>query len=174
MASNIPPPEPMRMTGDLHSHWTNFRSEFEDYMLATGIDKAEKPVQAAALRRKDRHHVYKHNLGLTEEEQKDAGAILDKLGQYFTPTKNVIFERYVFGNLKQEDGESVDAFVTRLREKAATCEYGAIRDELIGDRLVLRITDEGARRRMLREKDLPFGGGGLLTLAVQWRCWTIS
>ena len=84
-------------------------------------------------------------------------------------------ERYVFGNLKQEDGESVDAFDTRLREKAATCEYGAIRDELIGDRLVLGITDEGARRRMLREKDLHLGrGGGLLTLAVQWRCWTIS
>ena len=120
------------MTGDLHCHWASFRSEFEDYLLATWIDKAEKPVQAATLRRlmgKDCHHVYKHNLGLTEEEQKDAGAILDKLGQYFTPSKNVIFERYVFGNLKQEDGESVDAFVTRLREKAATCEYGALRED---------------------------------------------
>ena len=97
-------------------------------MLATGIDKAEKPVQAAALRRKDRHHVYKHNLGLTEEEQKDAGVIFDKLGQYFTPTKNVIFERYVFGNLKQEDGESVDAFVTRQRERerAGTCEQACL------------------------------------------------
>ncbi|CAL8236045.1 unnamed protein product [Boreogadus saida] len=29
---------------------------------------------------KDCHHVYKHNLALTEEEQKDAGAILDKMG----------------------------------------------------------------------------------------------
>ena len=49
-------------------------------MLETGIDKAGKPVQAATLRSlmgKDRHHVYKHNLVLTEEEQKDAGAILD-------------------------------------------------------------------------------------------------
>ena len=158
------------MTGDLHCHWASFRSEFEDYLLATGIDKAEKPVQAATLRRlmgKDCHHVYKHNLGLTEEEQKDAGAILDKLGQYFTPSKNVIFERYVFGNLKQEDGESVDAFVTRLREKAATCEYGALRDELIRDRLVLGITDEGARRRMLREKDLKLEGAIDIVRAVE-------
>ena len=49
-------------------------------MLATGIDKAEKPVQAATLRRlmgKDCHNVYKHNLGLKEEEQNDTGAILD-------------------------------------------------------------------------------------------------
>ncbi|CAK6977188.1 uncharacterized protein LOC117548545 [Scomber scombrus] len=148
MASNILPPEPVKMTGDLHSSWASFRSEFEDYLLATGINKAEKPVQAATLRRlmgKDCHHVYKHNLELTVEEQQDTGATLDKLGQYFKPSKNVIFERYVFGNLKQEEGESVDAFVTRLREKVATCEYGAIRDELIRDRLVLGITDEGAR-----------------------------
>lgn len=65
----------------------------------------------------------------SEQEQKDTGTILDKLGQYFTPTKSVIFERYVFGNLKQEEGEPVDAFVTRLREKAA--------HKLIRDRLVL-------------------------------------
>ena len=61
-------------------------------------------------------------------------------------------------HLKQEEGESLDAFVTRLREKAATCEYGAIRDELRRDRLVLGITDEGARQRMLREKGLQLEG----------------
>lgn len=31
---------------------------------------------------KDGHQVYKYNLGLTAEERKDAGATLDKLGQY--------------------------------------------------------------------------------------------
>lgn len=129
-------------------------------MLATGLDKAAC------------HHVYKHNLKLTADEQKDAGAILDKLGQYFRPTSNVIFERYVFGNLKQEEGEPVDAFVTRLWEKAATCEYGAIRDKLIRDRLVLVISDEGATRCMLREKDLKLEGA--IDIGVQWRCWTIS
>ncbi|XP_034052535.1 uncharacterized protein LOC117533010 [Gymnodraco acuticeps] len=157
MASSIPPPEPMKMAGDIHGNWVSFRAEFEDYLLATGLSEKVKPVQAAALRRlmgNDCRHVYKHNLGLTADQQKDAGAIVVALEQYFTPAKNVIFERYVFGNLKQEDGELLDAFATRLREKAASCEYGATKDELIRDRLVLGITDEGARRRLLREKDL--------------------
>lgn len=69
----------------------------------------------------DRFHVYRHNLRLTADQQKDVGAILDALEHYFTPVKNVTFERYVFGCLKQEEGELVDAFVTRLRQKAATC-----------------------------------------------------
>lgn len=65
---------------------------------------------------KDCHHVYKHNFGLTAQEQKDAGGILNKLLQYFTSTRKVIFERYVFGNLKQEEGEPVDVFVTREKK----------------------------------------------------------
>lgn len=48
---------------------------------------------------------------------------------------------FFFWNLKLEEGEPVDAFVTRLREKAATCEYGAIRDELIRNRL-MRVLDD--------------------------------
>ena len=99
-------------------------------------------------------HIYNNNLGLTAGQQEDVAVILIELGKYFSPTKNVIFERYVFGNLKQEEGETIDAFVTRMREKAASCEYGGLRDELIRDRLVLGITDERARRRLLREKDL--------------------
>lgn len=145
------------MTGDIHSNWVSFRAEFEDYLLATGLSVKEKPVQAAALRRlmgNDCRHVYTHNLGLTEDQQKDADAILDALGTYFTPVKNGIFERYVFGRLKQEDGELIDSFVTRLREKAAACEFGTMKDELIRDKLVLGITDEGARHCMLRERDL--------------------
>ena len=96
-----------------------------------------------------------HNLGLTAEQQDDVAAIVTALGKYFSPAKNVIFERYVFGSLKQEEGETIDAFVSRMKEKAALCEYEGLRDQLIRDRLVLGITDGGARRRLLREKNSP-------------------
>lgn len=145
------------MSGDLSSNWASFRADFEDYLLATGLLKKDADVQAATLRRlmgSECRHIYKHNLGLTQDQQKDVKAILEALEAYFTPTKNVIFERYVFGNLRQEEGETIDAFVTRLREKAATCEYGPLKEQLIRDRLVLGITDEDARRRLLRGKDL--------------------
>ncbi|KAF3840207.1 hypothetical protein F7725_018924 [Dissostichus mawsoni] len=44
MASSIPPPEPMKMAGDIHGNWASFRAEFEDYLLATGLSEKEKPV----------------------------------------------------------------------------------------------------------------------------------
>lgn len=67
------------------------------------------------------------------------------LERYFTLAKNVIFKRYVFGLLEQDEEETIDVFITRLREQAASCEYGALRDKLIRARLVLGLTDEGAR-----------------------------
>lgn len=91
----------------------------------------------------DCRHVYKHNLGLKQVQQKDVAATLVAVERYFTPAKNVIFERYVFNNLKQEEAETIDGFFTKLGEK---CE--ALRDEPIRDRLVLGITEEGGRRRL--------------------------
>ncbi|XP_019747606.1 uncharacterized protein LOC109528957 [Hippocampus comes] len=99
-------------------------------------------------------HIYKHNLGLTEEHGKDADAILDALETYFKPARNIIFERFVFGTCKQDEGEPIDSFITKLREKAASCEYGQLKEELIRDRLVLGVSDENVRRRLLRQKDL--------------------
>lgn len=157
MATNIPPPEEMKLSGDVANNWDNFKTEFEDYSLASGLAEKDKKVQAATLRRvmgSQCRHVYKHNLNLSEAQQKDVKAILDALEGYFKPKRNVIFERFVFGNCKQDEGEPIDSFVTKLREKAASCEYGGLREELIRDRLVLGISDESVRRRLLREKDL--------------------
>ncbi|KAK7933832.1 hypothetical protein WMY93_004728 [Mugilogobius chulae] len=157
MATSIPPPEDMKLTGDVATNWDNFRTEFEDYSLASGLAEKDKKVQAATLRRvmgSECRHVYKHNLTLSAEQQEDVKAILDALESYFKPKRNVIFERFVFGNCKQDESEPIDSFVTRLREKAASCEYGELREELIRDRLVLGISDESVRRRLLREKDL--------------------
>lgn len=157
MAVTIPPPSPMKLSGNLSANCDIFRAEYEDYALATELVSKPKEVQAATLRSvmgPECRHVYKHNLTLSAAEQADVTVILNSLEQYFKPAKNVIYERYLFGCCKQEEGEPIDCFVTRLREKAATCEYGALRDELIRDKIVIGITNENTRRRLLREKDL--------------------
>uniref|UniRef100_A0AAZ3SA70 Uncharacterized protein n=1 Tax=Oncorhynchus tshawytscha TaxID=74940 RepID=A0AAZ3SA70_ONCTS len=107
MAANIPPPNPMVLTGDWNTNWDNFRDEFEDYALATGLHEKPNEVQAATLRSlmgSECRHIYRHNLTLTARLQCDAKAILDALENYFKPARNVIYERFVFGSCKQEEG----------------------------------------------------------------------
>lgn len=84
------------MSGDISNNWDIFRAEFEDYELATGLIEKPEEVRAAALRclmGNECRHICSHNIVLTEAQAKNPKAILDALGAYFKPAKNVIYER---------------------------------------------------------------------------------
>ncbi|KAK0150908.1 Nostrin [Merluccius polli] len=71
-----------------------FRVKFKDFLLATGLQEKSKEVKAASLRwlmGNEWCHIYMHSLTLTEEHKKDADAVLNALGGYFMPVKNVIY-----------------------------------------------------------------------------------
>lgn len=55
---------------------------------------------------------------------------------------------------EQNQGESVDSYVTRLRKFASSCEFGTLTDELIRDKLVIGLNDRGTKGKLLREKSL--------------------
>ena len=50
--------------------------------------------------------------------------------------------------------KNLSKVVTRLRKLAASCDYGALTDELIRDRLVIGLKNQGDKVRLLREKSL--------------------
>ena len=74
---------------------------------------------------------------LAREEERKYGKVKDKLGQHFIIKRNVIFERAKFNMRKQEPGEPVDAFIGDLHCLSEHCEFRALRDELIRDRIVM-------------------------------------
>ena len=63
----------------------------------------------------------------------------------------MVYEGYVFNSCCQKPDETVDCFVNRLRKLASFCQYGALTDEMIRDRLVTGIQDKGAKARLLQE-----------------------
>ena len=52
----------------------------------------------------------------------DYATAMTKLDTYFNPKKNVDLETFKFRQATQQEGETVDQFVTRLRKLAATCD----------------------------------------------------
>ena len=65
--------------------------------------------------------------------------------KYCTSETNIIYERYLFINRSQEASESIDTYATTLCTKAASCEFGALHDDLIRDRIVCGIRDNSVR-----------------------------
>ena len=81
------------------------------------------------------------SFSLTEGEQVDFAKVQAKFEEYFVKRRNVIYERAKFNRRRQEQGESVDVFITSLYSLAEHCGYGLLHDEMIRDRIVVGIID---------------------------------
>ena len=90
----------------------------------------------------------------TDGDEKNISKILEKFENYCTPRKNITLERHIFNTRTQQPGESIDHYVTDLRKKASSCEFGTLHDSLIRDRIVCGICSDHTRSRLLKEADL--------------------
>ena len=66
--------------------------------------------------------------------------LLQKCEKYCNPRRNITFERHKFFTCIQEPTESIDQYVTELRTKASTCEFGELCKSLIRERIVCGIS----------------------------------
>ena len=63
-------------------------------------------------------------------EDKDYKKAVEKLNEYFSPKKNVLFETHKFRQLKQVTEETIDQYCTRLRQQAIICEFSNSENEI--------------------------------------------
>ena len=72
-------------------------------------------------------------LPISEADKKDLSKVIKALEDYFEPKVNIVHERFQFSTATQGHGEPIDAFVTRLRKLASTCNFGSLADEFLRD-----------------------------------------
>jgi len=92
--------------------------------------------------------------GLSADDKKKIKAVTDKFEAYFIKRKNYVYERAKFNRRMQQEGEPVDSFITALYSLAENCNYGALREELIRDRIVIGIKDLTLSERLQCMEDL--------------------
>ena len=153
---NFPLPSPRNCRGDVAGNWDFFKQQWNDYEIATGLDKRDESIRLATLRSamgRDCLQIFL-NLKLSVEDRKKVDKCLEALELYFKPTRNVVYKRYVFNTCVQQSDEAVQSYLTRLRKLAASCEYGERMDDFVRDRLVISLKDNGDKVRLLSEKKL--------------------
>ena len=153
---NFPLPSTMNCCGDIAGNWEFFRQQWSDYEIATGLIHREEIIRLATLRSAMGRECLQIflNLNLSEDDKKKIDRCLEALDNYFKPTRNVVYERYVFNTCVQDNEESVQSYVTRLTKLAASCEYGELTDDLIRNRRVIGLKNNGDQVRLLKEKSL--------------------
>ena len=150
----IPTPERMNGSGDLLTNWKKFHEAYEDYLVATGLDKKEKKIQVATLKSLMGTECKKilKRLQLTEAEMEDPQTILNALQDHFAPVRNILYEWDIFHNTEQQAHETIDQNLIKLRRLAETLPILESRRRN-GSRLIgTWLQDSAARTRLFREK----------------------
>ena len=157
---NLPPPSALEIHDvTVAEKWKKFRLAWNNYTLATELDKKAEKVQVATLLTiigEEARDVFSTFTDWADEDSSTKIApVLQKFAEYCQPRKNVPFERYRFNKRVQEAGESYDQYKTALRKLAEGCDFDSITpDEILRDRIVFGIRDNKVRERLLRESQL--------------------
>ena len=144
---------PTRFNFNNHNEWPKWSRRWERYMTASGLIKQPDNVQKSSL-------IYAMG-----DEAEDIIAtftadvntytkLVVALNNHFTPTINVVFERAKFNQRRQQEGESIETFITDLYSLSINCGYTTLRDEFIRDRIIVGMQDIKLSENMQLRADL--------------------
>ena len=154
--NNIQPPPNLNLKGNLQENWKRFKQRFELYLQAIEADeKSDERKIALFLTVAGPESIEVYNtLTFTEEEKGKYDVVVQKFEDYCTPRKNETYERYIFRCRMQKENETFEQFVTDLKIKSQSCNFGTLSASLIKDQIVIGIADKKVKERLLREYDL--------------------
>ena len=95
---------------------------------------------------------------LPDEKKNYTGEILSKFQTHCVGETNETYERYTFNSRNQEPGKTSDSYLKAFRTLAKTCNFGTLEDNLIRDRIVIGISDNATKKKLLQDAKLTLKG----------------
>ena len=143
MACPIPIAPPEKFDFKKPDEWPKWKRRFEQFLSASGLDKEDEARQVNTLLYSlgDGAEDVLTSTCIPDADRKKYGKVIEKFDAHFKVRRNIIFERARFNKRDQREGESVEEYITALYSLIETCEYGALKEELLRDRLVVGIRD---------------------------------
>ncbi|XP_031335291.1 uncharacterized protein K02A2.6-like [Photinus pyralis] len=138
----IPAPELFSFKAE---DWEQWQSRFLRFRSASGLELKSSKDQVNSLiylMGAQAESIFQ-SFKLSDDDACKFDIVLARFKNHFVPTKNIIYERYLFHTRYQKEGESVDDFVTALHTRAQDCKFPvAFREEAIRDQVVVGIRDK--------------------------------
>ena len=156
MANPVSLLPPERFDFDHPDTWPRWIKRFERYRVASGLSAKDEQVQISTLiyAMGEEAEDILASFGLNERDSGSFSAVQERFSRHFVKQRNPIYERARFNQRSQQQGETVDAFVTALHALSEHCEYGELRSQMIRDRLVVGLLDASLSERLQLEADL--------------------
>ena len=144
-------------SSNLSIKWKNWIKQFRLFIVAAGFEEeTEKRKVALLLSLIGEQGMSVFNSFEIDEGKVKLQDLISKFDAHFNPKKNTTVERHNFFSRQQKLGEPIDEYVTVLKNLAATCELGLLKDSLVMDALILGLHRDNVsmKIRLLQEEDL--------------------
>ena len=138
-------------TSSVAQRWSRWVSSFELFVNASGVSNdGQKRALLLHCAGSEVQDIFE-TLSDTGTTYTDA---LTKLNDYFTPKKDVTWERLNFRRTIPLHGESLENYVIRLKQSAKFCEFETDLDNQIRDQVLDKWSDLNVKRKWYSEKGL--------------------
>lgn len=141
---------------NLSREWKLWYTQFKLFMRASNLESQPDQRKVALLL----HHLGGNSLDIFNSFNEDVDVItynelVIKLENYFTPKVNIAMERHNFFTCKQQNGQTIDEYVTVLKNQSLNCSFGNLREHLVRDIFTCGLLPQFGN---IREKLLAEGG----------------
>ena len=132
--------------------WKKYVTRFKNLMVAGNItDAARQRALLLHYAGEDTNEIF-DTLPNTEAagDENTLTKAIDALTVHFEDKKNIVFEEYQFRQARQEDDKTIQAYHTRLKKLAQTCEFADV-DREIKAQVIQHCTSTKLRRKGLND-----------------------
>ena len=134
MPTNIPLPAKLEVTENLATNWKVFIRAWKNYEIAARLKDPSKPNENNLLRtptfltclKSDSLDIFEGFKFDNYMDKDDIDIVITKFEEYCVGQRNETFERYNFNMRGQQEGETVDAYVTTLKTLAKTWTFWTV------------------------------------------------
>lgn len=142
-------PEFLKLNGNVAENFGKFRREIEIYFLNTKYCKKPKEVQVATLLNligEDARQMYSQIEG--EITEKSVTNVLDALEKRCLATANVVQNQMTYFQCRQNAGESIEQYYSRLKKLISVCHFGDAEKMLMRTQIVMGIDNKKVQQEL--------------------------
>jgi hypothetical protein len=148
----VPPPFE-RFFENRETDWTSWIRKFERYRVTSLLNHEPQATQISSLllaMGDDAEYVF-DSFGLTDASYDE---VVCHFNNYFNKAVNIVYERARFNKRNQLEGESFELYFTALHRLVKNCNFGALKDEMLRDRIVVGVRDSKLSESLQMNKNL--------------------
>ena len=163
--------KPMCWEGNVAENWRKFEQRFTFFLVGRGDGAKGDKIKTSLLlhvigeRGVEVYDTFKFESG----DEMKLEVVIKEFRNYCTPKTNQTAERFKFLTRKQQLGESLQEFITKLKSLVKSCNYDDdSRDEFVCDVLVIGLLDNRLREKLLRTENLSLVEAERICRAAQY------